>query len=99
MMHPRESGFIQLIVAVIVVILVIGYFKIDVKAIYENERFQVATEKTIEFAGVIWEDILRGPFVLMFNNIVEKMVGSRDIYFQRLRNERDERTTLPEESE
>ena len=94
---PQQQGFIHYIILIFVIIFALGYFGIDVQKIYNDERFQTVAAKTIDISLVVWEDILKVPFILMMENVRDKVTNEQDLYFQGVKERQDARTTLPEE--
>ena len=73
--HHSEQGFTTIILAIIVVIGVIVYFGIDVRAIVDSDQFQAALSQFVELSGIIWKEVLRDPVILLFENIIEYVFG------------------------
>lgn len=92
--HTQQTGFIRIIVVIVLVIALIAWLKIDVRGIVEDPEFQEIKITVVEIASDVWNNIIKGPFVLLLSNIVDFVDGEN--YFQKFKNEQTERTELPD---
>ncbi len=66
----QESGFIQLIVIFIILIAIISYFNINVRAIVESDTFQWG----LELAKGLWQNYI-SPAISFIFSYLDKTKG------------------------
>lgn len=66
----KQSGLIQWIIIIIVVILILSYFGFDIRALINDPQTQDNFSVVWGFVVDLWEDYLRIPVLWIWNNIV-----------------------------
>jgi len=67
--HNQKGGFIKFLVLFIIVIIVISYFGIDLRAIVESPETQGNLGYVWGLAVTVWEGYLERPLLYFWNNI------------------------------
>lgn len=69
-MHtPHTRGFLKLVLIVAAVILMLGYFNIDLKSTVESPTNQENVSYIKAKSTYIWEAYLKKPVLFLWNNI------------------------------
>ena len=64
-----QSGFIKLILLVIIAILVLGYFNIDLKSLAEKPSTKNNIGYVVSLGSKAWNNYLSKPVLYFWNNI------------------------------
>ena len=77
MLKTKSSGFIKLILAIVVVIVLLAYFKINLRDIWTAEITQTiwdlikaVGEKGWELILFLWDNFIREPALWVWQNVV-----------------------------
>lgn len=82
-MTPKQNsgGFIKIILIIIVLVIVLGIFKIDLRAIMDSEVTQrnidvikEAGEKVWVFSLYVWENYIKEPALGVWNQVVLEQI-------------------------
>lgn len=68
MKHSHNRGLIKLLLVLVVAIIVLGYFRIDLRAIVESEPVQNNLRYVGELLKTAWQDYLREPIIFIWDN-------------------------------
>lgn len=68
-MAHQEAGFIKLIILIIVLLVILGYFGINIKSIVENDTAKSNVGYVWNWVKAMWGTYLAGPAKYLWNDI------------------------------
>lgn len=71
-----NGGFIRLILIIIILLIVLGFFGVDIENIVESELVQKNLNYVFGFAITIWSDYLMDPITYFWQNIFIDLLWS-----------------------
>lgn len=74
MKKTRQSGFLQIVIIVIIAIVIISLLGINLRDIAENEKVRSNLTYAYNFASDIWENWLKEPALWVHENILKPFV-------------------------
>lgn len=66
----NQGGFIKIIILIVVIILILGYFDISVRSIVEKESVRNNFAYVWNFVKGVWSKYLAGPASYFWNDFV-----------------------------
>ncbi|MCR4330751.1 MAG: hypothetical protein NUV49_02635 [Patescibacteria group bacterium] len=69
MQSRRQGGFVKLLVLFVILIIIISYFGIDLRAIVESPETQGNLGYVWSLAVTLWDNYLARPVLYFWNNI------------------------------
>lgn len=67
--YPRNTGFIKLILIIIILIIALSYFNIDIRGVVEAPQTQQNLDYARGWAVFVWSEYLANPVLYFWNNI------------------------------
>lgn len=66
----NNKGFVKLIILIVIVLIVLGYFGFNLQSIIESPTVQNNLIYVWKFIKMIWTDFLAVPFVFIWNKLI-----------------------------
>ncbi|MBI4692222.1 MAG: hypothetical protein HY773_02145 [Candidatus Terrybacteria bacterium] len=65
----NQSGFIKFIILIIILLIVLSYFGINIRSLFESDLFKNNFNYVWGGVKYVWETYLLGPVKYLWNNI------------------------------
>lgn len=65
----KNRGFLKLLVIVIIGILILAYFRVDVRGFIDSSRGQEMISYVKDTSLFLWERFLRTPVLYLYNDV------------------------------
>jgi hypothetical protein len=69
-MNTKKSGFVKIIILVVILLIILGVFGVDIKEIMNRPTVQSNLHETWEFVQMVWFKYLAAPFFMVWNKVV-----------------------------
>lgn len=72
-MRNRHGGFVKLVVVLVIVLIVLGYFGFNVREIVNSPTVKGNLNYVWDLAVTVWEKVLVGPVMFIWNKVIVGM--------------------------
>lgn len=87
-LHQRQSGFVKLIILIIIAILILSFFGFNLKSIVESDTSKDNFGYAWGGVVLVWQNYLSRPVIYFWNNIFIDLIWKTFVNsFERLRDD------------
>ncbi len=68
--YNKKSGFIRLIILIVVGLLLLSYFHVDLRTVFTSNSLQDNINFIWNFSQQIWNDYIRVPLIFFLHSLL-----------------------------
>ena len=69
-LYQKRGGLIKFIVVVVVLIIILGYFSLDIRGIIEHPQVQKNFAYLFGWVEFVWDEYLARPVLYFWDNVI-----------------------------